>query len=685
MPADRDLTNRYSRWDGTQEVAPLDAAEILRALADDLMRDGDLDLAMQRLFRFGYQAESGQEFPGLRDLMQQVREKKRQAQQQFDMGSVLREIEAKLSEVIDLERETITRRVAEGRERLDAAAADPDASAVALSDAPDADLQAMLEQIAARKSAQLDALPPDAAGKIRGLQDYEFLSPEAARSFRELLDMLQQQVLNRTFQGMQQSLGDMSAEDIAAMRQMLEELDEMFQRRDRGEDPGFDEFMDRWGHFFGERPDSLEGLMRQMQQRMAAMRQLLDGMSPEQRSQLEQASSAALQDPGLQAAMQKLGERLAQTAGPDWRQQFRFTGDQPLSLQQATRVLDDLKALDDLERDLRDARDWRDLAALDDDRIADLLGAEQAEQFDRLSKIARTLEDAGLIKETRNGYELTPQGVRKIGEKALADIFLHLRKDKPGSHELGRAGTAGERLDASKPYEFGDPFLLDLPKTVMNAVQRGAGSPVRLAPDDFEVYRTEHATRSSTVLMIDMSRSMFYNGCFAAARKVALALDSLIRSKYPRDDFAIIGFSSIAQELKATDLPTLEWNEYTYGTNMQHGFEMARRILGRGRGSNKQIIIITDGEPTAHIEDGQVQFQYPPAPRTLRETLKEVVRCTREGITINTFMLEQSPYMVNFVDDLMKINRGRVFVATPERLGEYILVDYVRGKRAFIG
>ncbi|MDP9473614.1 MAG: VWA domain-containing protein, partial [Chloroflexota bacterium] len=240
--------------------------------------------------------------------------------------------------------------------------------------------------------------------------------------------------------------------------------------------------------------------------------------------------------------------------------------------------------------------------------------------------------------------------------------------------------------DVTKEYEFGDPFLLDLPKTVMNAVQRGgAGAPVRLNPRDFDVYRTEYSTRTATVLMVDMSRSMLYNGCFTAAKKVALALDSLIRSKYPRDQFNIVGFHSRAQELKPAELPMLDWNEYTYGTNMQHGFQLARQLLGRSKGSNRQIIVVTDGEPTAYLDGLQVRFSYPPTPRTLEETLKEVVRCTRDGITINTFMLERSPYMVQFINDLMKINTGRVFVATPDRLGEYILVDYVANKRKWIG
>jgi uncharacterized protein with von Willebrand factor type A (vWA) domain len=216
----------------------------------------------------------------------------------------------------------------------------------------------------------------------------------------------------------------------------------------------------------------------------------------------------------------------------------------------------------------------------------------------------------------------------------------------------------------------------------MNSVQReGAGTPAKLQPSDFEVYKTELITQSSTVLMVDMSRSMLYNGCFAAAKKVALALDSLIRSQFPRDNLYILGFSYIATQLQPSQLPTISWDEYNYGTNMQHGFMLARQLLARHKGGNKQVIVITDGEPTAHFDEGHVRFSYPPTYQTLQETLKEVMRCTRENVTINTFMLERSPYMAGFVSEMAKINKGRAFFATPDRLGEYILVDYVANKR----
>ncbi len=721
MPIYR-LGTRYSRWDGSQQISPLDADEIMRALSDDLMQNGDLDLALQRLFRWGFERNDGEQVPGLREMMNRLKQRRQEQLDRYDLGSIIEDVQKKLQDVLDTERQGIETRLADGRERLaqgaegrgqgaeaseenaeDGAGASGrqngqstqagDASSEAGphgdgDNAYDEDLHRLLEQLAAKKLDQLGNVPSDPAGAIQALQQYEFMVPEAHQQFQELLAMLQQQVLQSTFQGMQQALGQTSPEDIAQMRQMLSDMNDMLEARQRGEDPNFEQFMHKWGHFFGEDVQSLDDLMDRMGRQMQAMQQLMQSMSPEQRAQLEGMMQALIQDPGLQQEMSRLGQNLAQATAPgDWRQRFQFSGDQSLTLDEAMRMLGRLNDFDELEKELRDVQDWTDLAALDDDRVRDLLGEEEGEQMEQLQQLAKLLEDAGYVQKSRRGYELTPRGVRKIGENALTDIFHDLKKDRVGQHDLRQHGGAGERTDVTKEYEFGDPFLLDLPKTVMNAVQRGGvGSPVKLDPFDFEVYRTEYATRSATVLMVDMSRSMLYNGCFDAAKRVALALDSLIRSKYPRDELSIIGFSSLARELKPSELPTLDWNEYNYGTNMQHGFQLARKILGRHKGANRQVIVITDGEPTAHFgPGGNVQFAYPPQPKTFQETLKEVMRCTRDQITINTFMLERSPYMVHFINDLMKINGGRVFAATPDRLGEYILIDYVANKRKWIG
>lgn len=705
---------RYSRWDGTQHISPISAEDLLNAMSEDLMQDGDVNRALQRLFRWGFQRPDGENVPGLQGLLQRLRERRQEQLERYNLQSMLSDIVDRIARIVQTERDGISRRLegahedaashdsGPGSESGDAPRGHQSQPAGSLGDgeadkmSPDEpganpDLQELLESMAKRHLEQLDALPGDPAGAIRALTDYDFMVPEARQQFQELLEMLQQQMTQQMFQGMQQALADMTPEDLADMRQMMQELNQMLEARQQGDDPGFQEFMHRWGHFFGPNLSSLDDLIDRMRQQMNAARQLMQSMSEDQRGQLESLMQAAMQDEGLRQQLARLSQNLGVMFPPEQRQRgYQFSGDESLTLEQAMRLMERLNEYDQLESQFRDVRDWEDLAALDDNKIRDLLGDEDHDRLDELQQIAQMLEDAGYIVRTRRGYELTPQGVRRIGEKALNDIFADLKRDRMGQHDLRREGGAGDRTDVTKAYEFGDPFLLDIPKTIMNAVQRD-GAPaasnrgVALLPQDFEVYRTEYATRSATVLMVDMSRSMLYNGCFNAAKRVALALDSLIRGKFPRDHLSIIGFSYLAQEIKPADLPSLDWNEYNYGTNMQHGFQLARQALNREKGANRQIIVITDGEPTAHLDNGHVRFSYPPTPRTFQETLREVIRCTRDGITINTFMLERSPYMVQFINDLMRINTGRVFVATPDRLGEYILVDYVANKRKLIG
>jgi len=275
--------------------------------------------------------------------------------------------------------------------------------------------------------------------------------------------------------------------------------------------------------------------------------------------------------------------------------------------------------------------------------------------------------------------------MRRIGQNALRDLFARLAKDRTGRHTVDLAGIGHERAYETKPYEFGDPFNLHIERTVRNAVaRRGGGTPVSLSPDDFEVERTETLTRTSTVLMLDLSLSMPMRDNFLAAKKVAMALHTLISMEYPRDYLGIVGFSEVARELKASQLPDVSW-DFVYGTNMQHGFLLSRRLLAKQTGT-KQIIMITDGEPTAHlVAGGEVFFHYPPVRETVEATLTEVARCTREGIKINTFMLDATGYLKEFVERLTRLNQGRAMFTTPETLGDYVLVDFIEQKRALRG
>ncbi len=706
--------SRYSRWDGTQEINPFDADAIMDAISDDVLSDGDLNRALQRLFRWGANQQDGSHMPGMRDLMERIRRMRQQEMNRYDLGSILDDLNKQLDDVIDTERAGIDDRLQHGRERLEqlrqqqgqqsksgaqqtgSQQSGQQSSSGEMNESGeggesessdyDENIHKLLERMAARNQEKLDGLPNDPAGRIKQLNDYDFMDPNARQKFQDLLASLQQQMLQQTFQGMQQALQNMSPEDMQGMRNMLRDLNEMLEERARGGEPDFERFMHKHGHYFGPNINSLDELLEHMARQMAAMQNLLDSMTPEMRQQLQESLEAVMRDPEIQEQMSQLAQNLGQLMPNNpYRGQFDVDGSEELTLGEAMRLMERLREMEEVEDQLRGVRDWRDLEQVDDEKIRELLGDDINQDLDQLRQLTKMLEDAGYIQRTRRGYELTPLGVRKIGQKALKDIFQHLKRDRFGEHKLDRSGAGGERTDDTKPYEFGDPFLLDLPKTVMNAVHRdGVGSPVRLQPADFEVYRTEMISQSSTVLMVDMSRSMLYNGCFTAAKKVALALDSLIRSQFPRDNLYIIGFSYIATELKPSMLPNISWDEYNYGTNMQHGFMLSRQLLARHKGGNKQVIVITDGEPTAHFDGTQVRFSYPPTYQTLQETLKEVVRCTREQITINTFMLERSPYMAGFVSEMAKINKGRAFFAEPDHLGEYILVDYVANKRRHV-
>jgi uncharacterized protein with von Willebrand factor type A (vWA) domain len=371
---------------------------------------------------------------------------------------------------------------------------------------------------------------------------------------------------------------------------------------------------------------------------------------------------------------------MQQTMAPsELTERYPFFGDDPLSLQEAMGLMERLQAMDRLESQLE-----RGSFRLDDvDRglAEQLLGPQARQQLDRMRQVSDVLEKAGYVERRDRRLELTPRGMRRIGQGALRDIFDQLKKARIGQHRIASGGLGTDASEELKIYEFGDPFMLDMKETLFNSLERqGRGVPVKIEPADFTVHRTEHSTQASTVLMIDMSRSMFLRGCFLAAKKVAIALDSLIRSQFPRDSLYVVGFSNHAVELKPRSLPGIALNDYVYGTNMQHGLQVARALLAKHRG-NRQIIMVTDGEPTAHLDNGRVFFQYPPAFRTIQETLKEVRRCTRDRIVINTFMLERGPYLTDFVNQLTRINRGRAFFVSPERLGQYILVDYVSGRQ----
>ena len=506
---------------------------------------------------------------------------------------------------------------------------------------------------------------------------------EAIRIFEDLVEKLRQQVLDSYVNRMAGAVESMTPEDMARMKDMMAELNRMLDQRARGEEPDFDGFMERYGDFFPENPQDLDELLEVLARRMAAMQAMLNSMTPEQRAQIGALADQLLEDMDLRWQVDQLGNQL-QSMFPDmgWGQGYDFRGQDPMGMAQAASTLEELGDLDRLEQLLRNAANPGALAEADIDRARELLGDDAARSLDELGRLTRMLQDAGLIDQREGRLELTPRGLRRIGRNALNDLFEKLARDKLGRHELERTGVGHERSYETKPYEYGDPFNLHIERTVRNAVGRaGGGTPVRLHPDDFEVERTEQLVRSSTVLMLDLSLSMPMRDNFLAAKKVAMALHSLISTQFPRDYLGLVGFSEVAREIRPQDLPEVSW-DFVYGTNMQHAFQISRRLLARQPGT-KQIIMITDGEPTAHFESGMAEpfFSYPPVRETVDATLREVVRCTRDGIRINTFMLDPNGHLRTFVEKLTRLNKGRAFFTSPETLGDYVLVDFIEQKR----
>ncbi|MDA0351346.1 MAG: VWA domain-containing protein [Chloroflexi bacterium] len=727
---------RYSEWDGTQEIPGLDADQILDALSDDLMNFGDLQHALRNLMQRGMRTPQQGRMQGLRDLLQQLRQQRRERLDRFDMGGVMDDIRKQLEEILDLERDTLRERLGEpddgdgqqpgdqsgseqqpgdqqpGGEQQPGGQQQPgqqpsgqpqmggqrqpgqqgqqgergEAGQAGGESGPsdEEQFQQMLERIAQRKQDFLDQLPGDPAGQMKELQNYEFLNPDAQHRYQELVEQLRQAMTESFFNDVSKMVDEMSEGDMERMKDMVRDLNDMLAQRMRGEEPDFDQFMEQYGDMFGENPpQSLDDLIAQMQSQMQAMQSLMESMPSDQRQQLQGLLADKLGDAELESELSELAQNLDfLNPSRDQPSSYPFRGEEEIGLEAAMHLMNEMQNIDNLESGLERAQYTGELDGVDIDQLRELLGDEAVDTFEELKQLLEVLENAGYIRKEGDEWQLTPRGTRMIGQNALTEIFRQLKNQGIGNHPVPQSGRHGERLDETKPYEFGDPFHLDMRRTIMNAIEReGPSTPVKLSADDFEIYRSELVTQTATVLMVDLSWSMALRGSFQAAKKVALALQNLIKAQYPRDSLYIIGFSAYARELKPQDLPYVRWDESVLGTNMHHALMIAERLLAKHRGGTRQILMISDGEPTAHLENGRSQFAYPPSPITIRETLKAVKRVTQQEITINTFMLDRNYYLKEFVNQLAKINGGRVFYTTPDQLGEYILVDYVQHKR----
>ena len=587
------IRHRFSAWDGS-DAASLAADDVLGAMVDDLMDHGDLRWALRNLHARGLTLPDGGQRQGLRAMLRKLRERKRATLDRFNLGSLFKDLERQLEEILALENATIDEWLRQGGGDTESASDGGEFS------------DQVVKQIAQKNRAELDALPDSVAGKLQQLERYEFLNDEAQRKLIELLNQLRKAVTQTFFDDIEKMVRDLSAGDLARMKAMLRALNELISKKAQGVDPDvlqshFNRFMEEFGDLFGSKPPkTLDELLARMRDQMAAAQALLGSLTPSQRDELQALLQDRFDDAELNAELGRLAEALA--AGNSRPGRYRFGGREDVDLEAALRLMGELQAADELIEQVQRADRSGDLASIDRELLQELLGDEDAESLDDLKTLAKALEEAGYIRPAGDKWELTPRGARMIGQRALGEIYARLRHQNLGSHALPEEGRFGDALEQTKPYEYGDPFHLHMPRTIRNAIDRdGPKTPVNLRYDDFEVHRAERVTSTATAMLVDLSWSMALRGSFQAAKKVALALHNLVTSQFPKDTFHIIGFAAYAKELPAHELPFLQWDEYVLGTNMQHALLLAERLLAKHPAGAKQIILISDGEPTAHL------------------------------------------------------------------------------------
>ena len=646
------MRSRYSRWDGTQDPFGLDVqvGDVLDEITEDILSGTSPSEALRNLLRQGMHGVTR----GLDDLARRVRSQRRKLAESLNMDGPLTEIADQLNEILSEERQELASR-----------------------NTDDARL----------RETELDTLPSQPAARLKELMEYRFASESAQHKFDELVESIRKQILDSYFGQLSGAMQNVTPDDVARVREMVAELNEMIAKRERSEDYDFEGFMQRFGDMFPENPSTLDELLDALAKRMAAMSRLLASMSPEQRRQLMELANAVLDDADLAFEMEMLGQELRDLMPQlPWDQMAPGHGDGSGSLSQAVGAIEQMSDLEELEEALAGQYAGASIDDVDEQKLRDALGADAVNDLHRLKQFEKALEEAGIVSRNQGRLEMTARGIRRIGERALVKVFEELKKERAGQHQSRDVGGPAEPTGATRRWLFGDMGQLDVQKTVFNSVvrsplaQRGS---VKLTPDDFELIEAESRTRTATALLLDLSFSMPLRGHWVPAKRMALALHALIEGKYPQDHLYLIGFNSFAWKMDPSELTATGSIERVYGTNMQHAFLLARRLLAEHPRSNKQVIMVTDGEPTAHLVDGfggepDFDFNWPPTPETIHKTLAEAVRLANADITLNIFMLEDEPGLTRFMDELARRTGGRVFQTAGSDIGHYVLRDFVR-------
>jgi uncharacterized protein with von Willebrand factor type A (vWA) domain len=642
------MSFKYGAWRGGPDPLepPYDIRTALDEIGDDVLSGMSPRAALNRLLRRGATGRDG-----LDALRRQARERARELRRGGRLDGTLEQVRELLDKALEEERRALF----------------PDP----------ADAARMAE-------AELDALPNDTSRAVRQLADYQWRSPEARQAYEQIQELLRSEVLDAQFAGMRNALQNATPEDLARIRDMMRALNDMLDADARGEHTAeqFAQFMQEYGDFFPENPATLDELIDALARRAAAAQQLMDSLTPEQRNELGSLMLDAMGQAGLSDEMARLQQGL-RSARPDlpWGGRQRMDGEQGLGYSDATGALAELADLDQLDELLGQDYPGASLDDIDEDLIERALGRAAVDDMGQLRRIERELREQGYVQRGGEGLRLTPRALRRLGSTALRRVFDLVESRGRGGHDVRDAGAAGEVTGGSREWRFGDEQPLDVVRTVRNAVLRAQGPPLRLTSDDFEVVETERRSSAAIALLVDMSYSMELRGTWGEAKTTALALHSLVTTKYPQDAIEIIGFSDYARVLSPSALVEHDWDR-VQGTNLQHGLMLARRHLDKHRGAEPVILVITDGEPTAHLAaDGFADFAWPPTRETIAATLAEVERCTRRGATINIFMLDDDPRLVSFMQEVGRRNGGRVFQPKRGALGEFVVADYLSSRR----
>jgi len=656
----------FRQFRGDDDSDP-DAEELLRLVSEEFLEHGDLEQALERLLQEGYTTRDGERIAGLEELLQQAREKKRALERDLDPEGELLKYHQQLDEIEE-------RESAAGQELL----AEADESG-------DERRLEVTQDYVRERELQRELMGDRLDERLAGFQQYEFISSEAREAFEAMMEELRADILNTFFEKTKEMLTNPNSAEWQDLRDMMDALSTMIEQDRRGEplDPSFDAFMERFGDYFPG-ATSLEDVVRMMGERAAAAEAMFNSLPAEQQRELRGMVANVMSDMNLDHEMARLQSNLRQALPDvDWQRAQRLRGQQGGSFANARSVMEQLGEISGLEEFLERNRAMSTLDEVDIEALRRNLGDDAARHVEKLRRAVRQLSDRGFIDRDRDGLSLSAKGVRQIGQQALRDLFGQLN-DSPtlGAHRSASVARGGDREETARPWEPGEPFSLHLSQTLRNAVFRqGPGTPVHLHPDDFAVEEFEATRRSATIFAIDLSLSMAMRGNLVPAKKMVLALTQLIRSKFPRDYVAVVGFGEIAQELRLEDIPGLTI-DYNYGTNLQHALALSRHLLRPEKG-DRQIVVVTDGEPTAHLlANGEAFFSWPPVPETLEKTMAEVLRCTKAGITINTFALDIERSQFPFVEQIARVNGGRTFYTSVDELGVYVLDDFVNHRRA---